>query len=299
MNITFRQLRIFLSVAELGSITAAARASHVTQPTVSMQLRELADAVGLPLYEVIGKRLFLTQAGEELARTARAMVGEWSDFGQRMDALKGLTRGRLRIAVVSTAKYFIPRILGRFCSSHPEVEIALEVLNRDGVVQRLRANLDDLYIMSMPPGDIEIEKQVFLSNPLVVVAPASHPLAGQSRIELARLAPERFILREQGSGTRLACDAHFAAQGFAPIVRLALGSNEAIKQSVAGGLGLTVLSTHSLGEHMGDDSLVTLDVVGFPILSRWYTVQLKGKRLSPTAQAFLQHLAGAQAGANL
>ena len=295
MNVTFRQLRIFLSVAELGSITAAARASHVSQPTVSMQLRELTDSVGLPLYEVIGKRLFLTQAGEELAATARAMVGEWSDFGQRMDALKGLTRGRLRIAVVSTAKYFIPRIMGSFCSSHPEVEIALEVLNRDGVVQRLRANQDDLYIMSMPPGDVEIEKQVFLSNPLVVVAPASHPLAGQARIELARLAPERFILREQGSGTRLACDAHFAAHGFEPRVRLALGSNEAIKQSVAGGLGLTVLSTHSLGEHMGDDSLVTLDVVGFPILSRWYTVQLKGKRLSPTAQAFLRHLAGAQA----
>lgn len=297
MNITFRQLRIFLSVAELGSITAAARASHVTQPTVSMQLRELADAVGLPLYEVIGKRLFLTQAGEELATTARAMVGEWSDFGQRMDALRGLTRGRLRIAVVSTAQYFIPRILGRFCSRHPEVEIALEVLNRDGVVQRLRANQDDLYIMSMPPADMDIEKEVFLSNPLVVVAPASHPLAGQARIALARLAPERFILREQGSGTRLACDAHFAAHGFKPRVRLALGSNEAIKQSVAGGLGLAVLSTHSLGEPMGEESLVTLDVAGFPIQSRWYTVHPRGKRLSPTAQAFLQHLAGAHPGA--
>jgi DNA-binding transcriptional LysR family regulator len=297
MNITFRQLRIFLSVAELGSITAAARASHVTQPTVSMQLRELADAVGLPLYEVIGKRLFLTQAGEELATTARAMVGEWSDFGQRMDALRGLTRGRLRIAVVSTAQYFIPRILGRFCSSHPEVEIALEVLNRDGVVQRLRANQDDLYIMSMPPADMDIEKEVFLSNPLVVVAPASHPLAGQARIALARLAPERFILREQGSGTRLACDAHFAAHGFKPRVRLALGSNEAIKQSVAGGLGLAVLSTHSLGEPMGEESLVTLDMAGFPIQSRWYTVHPRGKRLSPTAQAFLQHLAGAHPGA--
>ena len=299
MNVTFRQLRIFLSVAELGSITAAARASHVTQPTVSMQLRELADSVGLPLYEVIGKRLFLTQAGEELATTARAMVGEWNDFGQRMDALKGLMRGRLRIAVVSTAQYFIPRILGRFCSSHPEVEIALEVLNRDGVVKRLRANQDDLYIMSMPPADLDIEKEVFMSNPLVVVAPAPHRLAGQTGIALASLAQERFILREQGSGTRLACDAHFAAQGFAPIVRLALGSNEAIKQSVAGGLGLAVLSTHSLGEHMSDDSLVTLDVAGFPILSRWYTVHPKGKRLSPTAQAFLRHLAGAQAVLNL
>ena len=292
MNITFRQLRIFLSVAELGSITAAARASNVTQPTVSMQLRELADSVGLPLYEMIGKRLCLTQAGEELAVTARAMVSEWLDFGQRMDALKGLKRGRLRIAVVSTAQYFIPRILGRFCSSHPEVDIALEVLNRGGVLQRLRANQDDLYIMSMPPGDIEIEKQVFLSNPLVVVAQASHRLAGQAGISLDSLAQERFILREQGSGTRLACDAHFAKLGFKPLVRLALGSTEALKQSVAGGLGLAVLSTHSLGEHMADDLLVTLDVAGFPIQSNWYIVQLKGKRLSPTAQAFLRHLAG-------
>jgi len=146
--------------------------------------------------------------------------------------------------------------------------------------------------MSMPPGDIEIEKQVFLSNPLVVVAPVSHPLAAQAGIALASLAQERFILREQGSGTRLACDAHFAEHGFKPHVRLALGSNEAIKQSVAGGLGLAVLSTHSLGEHMADDLLVTLDVAGFPIQSNWYIVQLKGKRLSPTAQAFLQHLAG-------
>jgi len=293
MNVTFRQLRLFLTLAELRSITATARASHVTQPTVSMQLRELAESVGLPLYEVIGKRLHLTQAGEELATTARAMLGEWTDFGQRIDALKGLGRGRLRLAVVSTAKYFIPRILGSFCSSHPEVDIALEVLNRDGVVQRLRANQDDLYIMSMPPADIEIEKQVFLSNPLVVVAPLGHPLAKQQQIPLGSLEKERFILREQGSGTRLACDAHFASHGFKPIVRLALGSNEAIKQSVAGGLGLAVLSTHSLGGHLADDSLTLLDVAGFPLPSHWFTVHLKGKRLSPTAQAFLLHLAGA------
>lgn len=292
MNVTFRQLRLFLTLAELGSITATAKASHVTQPTVSMQLRELAGSIGLPLYEVIGKRLFLTQAGEELAVTAQTMVGEWTDFGQRMDAMKGLTRGRLRIAVVSTAKYFIPRILGSFCSSHPDVDIALEVLNRDGVVQRLRANQDDLYIMSMPPGDIAIEKQVFLSNPLVVVAPSSHRLAGEKHIELSSLQKERFILREQGSGTRLACDAHFSSHKFKPLVRLELGSNEAIKQSVAGGLGLAVLSTHSLGEHMADDSLATLDVLSFPILSNWFTIHLKGKRLSPTAQAFRLHLAG-------
>ena len=290
MNITFRQLRLFLALAEHGSITAAANACHVTQPTVSMQLKEMAQAVGLPLYEVVGKRLTLTQAGEELATTARALVGEWADFEQRMDALKGVTRGRLRVAVVSTAKYFIPRVLGAFCKSHPDVDIALEILNRDGVVQRLRDNRDDLYIMSKPPSDVDIESQVFLSNPLVVIAPVSHPLAGQASVALDALRTERFMLREKGSGTRLACDAHFAAHSFQPTVRLELGSNEALKQAVAGGLGLAIVSTHALGEHLVDESLVVLAAESFPIQSQWFTVHPRGKRLSPLAQAFMAYL---------
>ncbi len=290
MNVTFRQLRMFLAVADQGSITGAATAMHVTQPTVSMQLKELGNAVGLPLYDMVGKRLSLTQAGEELAATARTLVGEWADFEQRVDALKGMTRGRLRVAVVSTAKYFIPRILGAFCKAHPDVDIALEIANRDGVVQRLRDNRDDLYIMSRPPMDVDVETRVFLSNPLVVIAPDSHPLAGQADIALTKLATERFVLREQGSGTRLACDAHFAQHQFKPIVRLELGSNEAIKQAVAGGLGLAVLSTHALGEHLVDESLVVMDAQTFPIQSQWFTVHLRGKRLSPIAHAFMQYL---------
>lgn len=290
MNVTFRQLRTFLAVADQGSITAAANAMHVTQPTVSMQLKELGNAVGLPLYDMVGKRLSLTQAGEELAATARTLVGEWADFEQRVDALKGMTRGRLRVAVVSTAKYFVPRILGAFCKAHPDVDIALEIANRDGVVQRLRDNRDDLYIMSRPPNDVDVETRVFLSNPLVVIAPDSHPLAGLSDIPLTKLGTERFVLREQGSGTRLACDAHFAQHQFQPIVRLELGSNEAIKQAVAGGLGLAVLSTHALGEHLVDESLVVLDARTFPIQSQWFTVHLRGKRLSPIAHAFMQYL---------
>ncbi len=294
MNVSFRQLRLFLAVAERGSISAAARACHVTQPTVSMQLRELSTAVGLPLYEVIGKQLHLTPAGEELAQSARAIVDEWSAFGQRIDAMKGLKRGRLRVAVVSTAKYFVPRLLGGFCNRHPEIEIAFEVLNRDGIVQRLRDNRDDLYIMSMPPADIEVEQRVFLPNPLVVIAPVDHPLAAASRksakIQLRQLAKERFILREQGSGTRLACDAHFRQQDFQPQVRLELGSNEAIKQAVAAGMGLAVLSQHALGGHTVDQSLNILNVKSFPIHSNWYLVHLHGKRLSPTALAFLEFL---------
>ena len=289
MAATFRQLRLFLALAEHGSVTAAAEACHVTQPTVSMQLRELAEAVGLPLYEQIGKRLYLTAAGEALVATARAMLDEWLAFEQAIDAMKGLERGRLRVALVSTAKYFVPRLLGSFCTAHPNIEIALEVLNRDGVVARLRENRDDLYIMSMPPETLDLEQHAFLPNPLVLIAPEGHRLAGR-RLDLAALSAERFILRERGSGTRLACDAHFARQAFVPAVRLELGSNEAIKQAVAGGLGLAVVSRHALPARPADDQLAILDVAGFPLQSRWFTLYPRGKRLSPVAAVFLEHL---------
>ena len=194
------------------------------------------------------------------------------------------------MTVVSTAKYFIPRLLGLFCAKHPEIEIALEVLNRDGVIQRLRENRDDLYIMSMPPGDLDVVHQTFLPNPLVLVAPVNHRLSSKGRLRLRDLAKERFILREPGSGTRLACDTFFAKRGVTPQVRLELGSNEANKQAVAGGLGIAVLSRHALMESLDAGALKVLDVSGFPIHSQWFTVHLKGKRLSPTAQAFLEFL---------
>lgn len=290
MNVTFRQLRVFLALADLGSVTAAARSTHVTQPTASMQLRELSDAAGVALYEVIGKRVHLTAAGEQLAKTARVMVDEWANFEQHIDGIRGLTRGRLRVAVVSTAKYFVPRLLGAFCQQYPEIDISLEILNRDGVVQRLRDNLDDLYIMSIPPQDIDVDRLDFLDNPLVVVAAANHSLAGRPDVPVKRLADQRFIFRERGSGTRMACDAHFKACGFKPEVRLELGSNEAIKQAVAAGMGLAVLSRHALGEHPEADGLSVLDIHGFPIPSHWYIVHLRGKRLSPIAEVFRKHL---------
>ncbi len=290
MNVTFRQLRLFLALADTGSVSAAARAVHVTQPTASMQLRELAGAVGLPLHEVVSRRVHLTQAGEHLARTARAMVAEWDAFGQEVAAMKGLERGSLRVAVVSTAKYFIPRLLGEFCRRHPGVEISLEVMNRDGVLQRLRENRDDLYVMSQPPADIEIEDRVFLPNPLVAIAPASHPLARRRRLALKDLAGERFLLREKGSGTRMATDAHFARARFVPQVRLELGSNEAIKEAVAGNLGVAVLSIHALGDRPKAQGVAVLDVAGFPIKSQWHVVRRKGKRLSPIAAEFAETL---------
>lgn len=289
MNPTFRQLRLFLALADHGSVTAAAEACHVTQPTVSMQLRELADAVGLPLYEQIGKRLYLTAAGEALAKTARAMLDEWLAFEQTVGAMKGLERGRLRVSLASTAKYFVPRLLGSFCAEHPNIEIALEVLNRDGVVARLRENRDDLYIMSTPPEKFDLECHAFLPNPLVLIAQEGHALAKRS-LDLSDLSAERFILRERGSGTRLASDAHFSRHAFVPAVRLELGSNEAIKQAVAGGLGIAVISRHALPARPSDDQITILDVRGFPLQSRWFTLFPRGKRLSPVAAVFLEHL---------
>jgi DNA-binding transcriptional LysR family regulator len=290
MHITFRQLKVFLALTEHGSITAAASACHITQPTVSMQMKALSDAIGLPLYEQIGKRLYLTAAGEVLADSARRMEEELAHLQQSINALQGHTRGRLRVAVASTAKYFVPRMLGSFCRQYPEIELAFEVLNRDGVVQRLRRNADDLYIMSIPPDDMELERQAFLENPLVVIAPLGHPLAQASHILRSELGQQLFVLREAGAGTRLACNAYFAKYNFQPKVRLELGSNEAIKQAVAGGLGLAIISTHALQNDPASEGLCVLPVQDFPIHSNWWILYPQGKRLSPIAVVFLQHL---------
>lgn len=290
MNLSFRQLKLLLAVAEHRSITAAANASHITQPTVSMQLKAMSDEVGLPLYEVIGKQVFLTAAGEAVAQSARTIRDEFDYLQQTISAMKGHTEGRLRVAIASTAKYFVPRMLGNFYKQFPNIDIAFEVLNRDGVVNRLKSNADDLYIMSIPPEDLDLERHRFLDNPLVVIAAADHPLAHKKRIKRKDLANELFVLREAGSGTRLACNAYFAEHQFQPKVRLELGSNEAIKQAVAGGLGLAIISKHALHQDVDAEGLKILAVENFPIHSNWWIIYPKGKRLSPIAKVFFEHL---------
>jgi len=296
MHYTFRQLQLLLALAQTGSISAAARACHVTQPTVSMQLKELAQAVGLPLYEPVGRRLQLTAAGEAVAASARAMIDEREALAQRIAALKGLREGRLRVSTASTAKYFIPRMLGGFCQAHPGIDITLQVLNRDGVLARLRDQLDDLYILSRPPQDLAHQAEVLLANPLVVIAAAGHALATATRLRWQRLQDQPFILREQGSGTRLAVDEHFAALGLRPRVRLELGSNEAIKQSVAGGMGLGLVSRHALAADPATEGLAVLRVQRFPVPSSWSVLWPQGRRLSPLAQEFRRHLRQASSG---
>jgi DNA-binding transcriptional LysR family regulator len=287
MRATFRQLQLFVAFAESGSVTAASRSCHVTQPTVSMQLKSLADAIGLPLNERVGGRFRLTPAGEALLATSRRMSDAWAAFEQDVAGLKGLTRGRLRISVVSTAEYFVPRLLGDFCRTRPGIDVALQVQNRQGVLERLRDDLDDLYIMSIPPEGAEFQRRIFMRNPLVVIAPSGHRLATKGRVSLAMLQGEGFILREAGSGTRLSCAAHFAAIGFSPSVRLELGSNEAIKQAVAAGLGLAVLSRYAVENGSTDERLRILQVQGFPVQANWYVLHSAARPLAPVAAEFL------------
>ncbi len=289
MNVSFRQLRLFKALAETGSVTAAARIMHVTQPTASMQLKELSNSIGMPLFEFVGKKIYLTEAGKTLALSAQSISQEWESLEQNIAAIKGLKTGTLRIAVVSTAKYFIPSLVGNFSSNYPDVDIALEVLNRDAVVARLEKNMDDMAIMTKPPEHLEIEDEVFLDNPLVCIAPKNHPLKNKE-IGVKELENEYFVMREIGSGTRMSCDLFFKDKKFSPKIRLTLGSNEAIKQSVSSGLGLSIVSIHSLTEYDLRETVCILKVKDFPIKSQWHIVTAKGKRLSPIAKIFHDQL---------
>ncbi|MBM3952009.1 MAG: LysR family transcriptional regulator [Rhodospirillales bacterium] len=287
-NATFRQLRVFSAIARLGSFTRAAEEMHLTQPTLSMQVRKLGLTAGLPLFEQIGKKVYLTDAGRALQEFCREVFDALARFEMTVAALKGLKSGRLRLAVVSTAEYFLPRLLGPFSADHPGVEFTLEVLNRERMIERLKANADDLYVFGFPPDDVEVESVRFMENPLVVVARQDHPLARDRRIPLARLMAEPFLMREPGSGTRSAAERFFAEHGAHPRVRMELGSNEAIKQAVLGGLGVSVLSRHTIEHASG---LVELDIQGFPLVRHWYLVRPKGKRASVVAGAFCAYLA--------
>jgi len=290
MQVTLRQLRTFEAVARLRSFSRAAEEMEVTQPTVSKQIRLLNEQVGLPLLEQLGKKVFLTQAGEELYATCADWLDTWGRFEQTIASLKGLKQGRLKISAVTTTKYFMPRILGPFCARYPDIDIALEVVNRDRLLERLARNQDDVYVMGVPPEGLDTESEPFMENPLVVVAPATHPMAGRKGIPFAELAQEPFLVREQGSGTRMTMERMFQARETRLRIRMELGSNEAIKQAVAGGLGLAILSRSTLNLDRSRSELAELDVEGFPIMRAWYLVRPKGKQLSVVAATFLEFL---------
>ena len=287
---TLRQLKVFEAVARNLSFTRAAEELHLTQPTVSIQLKQLSDITGLPLLEQVGKRVFLTDTGRELLKVCHDIFEGLSRFEMLVSDMKGVKAGKLRLAVITTAKYFVPRLLGPFCLRYPGIDVSLKVTNRERVLQRMTDNEDDLYVLGQPPEHMEVELKPFLENPLVVLAARSHPLAAQKKIPLSRLAEEPFLMREPGSGTRLATERFFVEQGLKLKVRMELGSNEAIKQAVAGGLGIAVLSAHTLALERSSDELAILDVAGFPIRRHWYVAYPRGKQPSVVALAFLDFL---------
>jgi DNA-binding transcriptional LysR family regulator len=287
---TFRQLEVFEAIARLRSFTRASEELHLTQPTVSMQMKKLTDAVGLPLFEQVGRKIYLTEAGKELEITAREIMKSLERCDMSIAEMCGLRKGKLRLAVVSTAKYFVPRILGDFSRLHPGVEVALKVTNRQRVLERAADNLDDLYIFSLPEHHMELDARPFMQNELVVMAHPDHPLAGKRNIPMERIAQEPFLMRELGSGTRTTVESIFNQHGVRPSIRMELGSNEAIKQAIIGGLGISILSRHTMGAEGVAGEPVILDVEGFPVVNQWYIGHPAGKQLSVVAHAFLDYL---------
>jgi len=286
---TLRQLQIFEASVRLSSFTRAAEELFVTQPTVSMQIKKLSDSLGLPLFEQVGRNVRPTEIGSELYESCRRIFESLANLEMKVSDHKGMKRGRLRLGVVTTAKYFVPEVLGDFCRLYPGIDVALKVSNRDRIIERLNAFEDDLYIMGQAPDEgMEIESYPFAPNPLVVMAPSDHPLVGEKNIPPSRIADEPLILREPGSGIRDTVLREFERHGFKPKVRMELGSNEAIKHAVVGGLGLSILSLHTLSLEGPNGPVALLDVEGFPIMRQWHLVYPKGKELSLVADAFLE-----------
>lgn len=295
-HITFRQLEIFAAVARERSFTRAAEQLHLTQPAVSIQMQKLAEGIGQPIVETVGRDVALTPVGRALLETTATLDDAWDRLAATVEAHGELQHGMLRVATVTTAKYFLPRMLGRFSREYPGIDIELEVLNRERIIHRLRDGLDDLYVMGVPPEDIRVVAHPFLDNELVVIAPADWRPPHGGTLKLTDLAEERFILRETGSGTRRLIDSHLARVGQRLVVKLVLASNEAIREAVAGGMGLAILSRHALPGNRGGGDVRVVDVEGLPLRGRWYVVHRADRRLSRPAEVFLASLLGAAAG---
>ena len=286
---TLRQLQLMEAIVRLGSFTRAAEELFLTQPTVSIQIKKLSDSIETPLFKQIGRRVEPTDAGREVYAASRQILGALANLEVKLADLKGLKCGRLRVGVVTTAKYVAPELLGEFCELYPGIDISLKITNRDSIIERINNVTDDLYITGqLDELGKEIELIPFAPNPLVLVARCDHPLADERNIPIERLAEELFLLREPGSGTRDATLKVLHKAGMKPRVRMQLGSNEAIKHSIVGGLGISALSLHSLALESRNGRLAILDVEHFPIARRWYLAYPRNRELSRVAKAFLE-----------
>jgi len=286
LNVTFRQLKVFESAARHLSYTRAAEELHLSQPGVSMQIKQLEDVLGLPLFEQIGKKMHLTYAGREIYAYSTSIGHMLEEAEVVLRELKGLHSGSLSISVATTASHFVTRLLAAFSHQYEDVTISLDITNRASLQEQLEANRPDLVIMGQPPEGVDVEAEAFMDNPLVMIASPDHPLSVERQIKLERFEDEHFVVREKGSGTRSAVERFFVEHKVSFRTGIEMTSNEAIKQAVEAGLGLGIVSIHTLELELETKRLQVLDVCDFPIQRYWYIMQRKGKRLSPVAQAF-------------
>ena len=286
MHLTLRQIEVFNAVARHQNYTRAAEELHLSQPAVSMQIRQLEEGIGLPLFEQVGKQIHLTDAGGQMYIYSRNMADLLVEAEAVFEAIKGVESGTLTISVATTASHFATRLLAEFSKQHEGITISLDVTNREALRRQLENNEPDLVIMGQPPEGVDVEAEAFMDNPLVMIAPANHALVGQKKIPLPHFANESFVVREVGSGTRGATQRFFDEHGVPFRTGIEMSSNEAIKQAVEAGLGLGIVSIHTLELELETGRLNILDVQDFPIMRHWYVLQRKGKRLSPAAQAF-------------
>ena len=290
LHLTLRQLKVFEAAATALNFSLAAKRLYLSQPAVSMQIKQLEGSIGLPLFEQMGKKLFLTDAGRELLHYSRNITQQLSEMEAVFGEMKGLGQGNLTLSVVNTANYFTPQLLAKFCQDHPNINVNLHVANRDAVLQQLAENSTDLAIMGQPPDGLDIDAKPFMENPLVVIAAPEHPLTKLKRVKLAQLAQEAFLSREKGSGTRSAMERIFAQHDIQPQISMEMETNEAIKQAVRAGMGLGILSLHSVELELETKRLSILNVEHFPLLRHWFVAHRSNKRLSSAAMAFKKFL---------
>jgi DNA-binding transcriptional LysR family regulator len=286
MHITIRQLQVFASVARHLSFTRAAEELHLSQPAVSMQVKQLEGIVGLPLLEQIGKRVHLTQAGTTMQHYGGVIAEQIREAQEAIGELKGIEGGRLRISVATTVNYVAARLVAAFCRHHRGVEVSLDVTNRENLLRQLEDNKTDIVLMGQPPEGLNVAAEPFLDNPLVVIASPEFSIGRTRYIPFEQLQCETILIRERGSGTRLAMERFFTEIGIKPALTVEMTSNEAIKQSVEAGLGVGIVSGHTIKLEMEVGRLRILKVRSFPILRRWYVMHRTGKRLSAAANAF-------------
>jgi len=290
MHITLRQLDAFTAVARHLSFTRAAEELNLTQPAVSMQIKQLEGQIGQALFEHMGKKIYLTEAGREVRQYARTILQQVDDMEAGLAGLRGLESGTLSISVATTAHYFAPKLLSIFYERYPGVNVKLDVTNRETLVNQLENNTVDMVIMGRPPEEVDVEAWTFMDNPLVLIVPADHPFTKEKSIQLKRLEDEVFLVRELGSGTRKAMEMFFQQHGIQMSTGMEVSSDEAIKRSVQAGLGLGIMSRDAVQNELQLNLLSVPDVLHFPIMRHWHVMHRKGKRLSPIAQAFKDFL---------